>query len=184
MSDRIALVCSCEDSMILDGRALARGCAAQGTELRRAEHLCRSQLDRFLAAVATGRPVTVGCTQEAPLFAEEAAAAGATGRIDYVNLREQAGWAKEGPSAGPKMAGLLAAAAIPLPETPLVPLASEGVTLVLGRDATALGVAQRLADRLDLTVLLTGEEPVTPLGRAEFPVLRGRARSATGWLGA
>ena len=170
--------------MVLDGRALARGCAAQGTELRTAEHLCRSQLDRFLAAVGTGRPVTVACTQEAPLFAEEAAAAGATAPLSFVNVREQAGWAREGGAAGPKMAGLLAAAAIPLPETPLVPLASEGVTLVLGRDATAISVAQRLADRLDLTVLLTGEEPVTPPGRAEFPVLRGRARIATGWLGA
>ena len=184
MSDRIAFVCSCEDSMVLDGRALARGCAAQGTELRTAEHLCRSQLDRFLAAIGTGRPVTVACTQEAPLFAEEAAAAGASSPLSFVNVREQAGWAREGRTAGPKMAGLLAAAAIPLPETPLVPLASEGVTLVLGRDATALGVAQRLAALLDLTVLLTGEEPVTPLGRAEFPVLRGRARIATGWLGA
>ena len=184
MSERIAFVCSCEDSMRLDGRALARGCAAQGTELRTAEHLCRSQLDRFLAAVGTGRPVTVACTQEAPLFAEEAAAAGATAPLSFVNVREQAGWAEEGPAAGPKMAGLLAAAAIPLPETPLVPLASEGVTLVLGRDEVAIAAARRLADRLDLTVLLTGAEAVTPPGRAEFPILRGRARSATGWLGA
>ena len=167
--------------MVLDGRALARGCAARGTELRTAEQLCRSQLDRFLAAIGTGRPVTVGCTQEAPLFAEEAAAAGATAPLAFVNLREQAGWAKEGPAAGPKMAGLLAAAAVPLPDTPLVPLRSEGVTLVLGRDAVAIAAARRLADRLDLTVLLTGAEPVTPPHRAEFPVLRGRARTATGW---
>ena len=170
--------------MVLDGRALARGCAARGTELRTAEQLCRSQLDRFLAAVGTGRPVTIGCTQEAPLFAEEAAAAGATAPLAFVNLREQAGWAREGPAAGPKMAGLLAAAAVPLPDTPLVPLRSEGITLVLGRDAVAIAAAHRLADRLDLTVLLTGAEPVTPPHRAEFPVLRGRARTATGWLGA
>jgi ferredoxin len=184
MSERIALVCSCEDSMLLDGRALARGCQARGTELRTAEHLCRSQLDRFLAAVATGRPVTVACTQEAPLFTEEAAAAGAASPLSFVNVREQAGWSREGAEAGPKMAGLLAAAAVPLPDTPLVPLRSEGVTLVLGRNEAAIAAAQRLADRLDLTVLLTGTEPVTPPHRVEFPVLRGRARTATGWLGA
>ncbi|MBL6456717.1 4Fe-4S dicluster domain-containing protein [Belnapia sp. T6] len=179
MVERIALVCSCEDSMALDGRAIARSC---GAELRTAEQLCRSQLDRFLAALGTGRPLTVGCTQEAPLFAEEAAEAGAAAPA-FVNLREAAGWSREGEAAGPKMAALLAAAAIAPPPTPLVPLRSEGVTLVLGRDAAALAVAERLADRLDLTVLLTGEEPVAPLRRAEFPVLRGRARSATGWLG-
>ncbi len=167
--------------MRLDERSLARGC---GAELRTAEQLCQAQRDRFLAALATGRSVTVGCTQEAPLFAELAEEAGASQPLAFVNLREQAGWSGEGAAAGPKMAGLIAAAAIPLPETPLVPLRSEGVTLVLGRDAAAIEAAQRLADRLDLTVLLTGAEPVAPAPRTDFPVLRGRARAATGWLGA
>lgn len=169
--------------MVLDGRALARGCAARGGELRLAEQLCRSQLDRFLAALGEDRPITVACTQEAPLFAQEAEAAGSTAPLGFVNVREQAGWAREGAAAGPKMAGLLAAAAVPLPPVPLVPLKSEGVTLVLGRDAGAIAAAERLADRLDLTVLLTGTEPVTPARAAAFPVLRGRARTATGWLG-
>jgi ferredoxin len=184
MKERIAFVCSCEDSMPLDGRALARGCAARGTELRSAEQLCRGQLDRFLAALETGRPITVACTQEAPLFIQEAEAAGATAPLAFVNVREHAGWSAEAAEAGPKMAALLAAAAVPLPQVPLVPLKSEGVTLLLGRDAVAIRVAERLADRLDLTVLLTGAEPVTPPRNAEFPILRGRARTATGWLGA
>ena len=42
--------------MVLDGRALARGCAARGGELRLAEQLCRSQLDRFLAALYRALP--------------------------------------------------------------------------------------------------------------------------------
>lgn len=172
--------------MPLDGRALARGAAreAAGTEIRAAEQLCRGQLDRFLAALGEGRPLTVGCTQEAPLFAQEAEAAGAAAPLAFVNLREHAGWSAEAREAGPKMAALLAAAAVPLPATPLVPLRSEGVTLVLGRDAVALEAAERLAERLDLTVLLTGEEPVAPARAAAFPVLRGRARTAAGWLGA
>jgi ferredoxin len=83
------------------------------------------------------------------------------------------------------MAALLAAAAVPPPPAPLVPLRSEGVTLVLGRDAAALEAARRLAETLDVTVLLTGEEAVAPPPRGlPFPVLRGRARAATGWLGA
>ncbi|MBK1657247.1 4Fe-4S dicluster domain-containing protein [Paracraurococcus ruber] len=180
---RIEFVCSCEDTMVLDGKALARGCAARGTELRMAEQLCRAQLDRFLVALGEGRPVTVACTQEAPLFGQEAEAAGATAPLAFVNVRETGGWAKDGAAAGPKMAGLLAAAAVPLPPTPVVPLRSEGVALVLGRDATALAAAERLADRLDLTVLLTGTEPVQPARAAAFPVLRGRARTATGYLG-
>ncbi len=129
---RTVFVCSCEDTMRLDGPALAKGCAARGAELRTAEHLCRSQLDRFHAALGEGRPITVACTQEAPLFAEEAAAAGFAKALDFVNVREHAGWSAEGSQAGPKMAGLLAAAAVPMPEVPLVALESQGVCLVLG----------------------------------------------------
>ena len=171
--------------MPLDGEALRRGCEARGAELRVGEQMCRSQLDRFLAAVADGRPVTMACTQEAPLFAQEAEGAGAAAApISFVNVREHAGWSAEAAEAGPKMAAILAAAAVPVPPVPLVPLKSEGTTLVLGRDEVALAAAERLRDRLDLTVLLSGERPVEPPRSAEYPILRGRARAATGWLGA
>ncbi|MBR0660253.1 4Fe-4S dicluster domain-containing protein [Neoroseomonas oryzicola] len=177
---RIALVCTCEDTMRLDEKAIARGC---GAELRTGEQLCMAQLDRFLTALATGRPLTVACTAQAPLFAQEAEAAQVPVPT-FVNIREHAGWSTEGRNAGAKMAALIAAAAEPMPATPLVPLESNGVTLVLGRDALALEAASRLQDRLDLTVLLTGAEEVTPPRAVPFPVMKGRARAATGWLGA
>jgi ferredoxin len=180
----ITFVCSCEDTMPLDGRAIARGCQRGGEpgELRTAEQLCLAELDRFRAALAEGRPLTVACTAQAPLFAQEAEAGG--NALTFVNLRETAGWSDEAKAAGPKMAALLAAAAVPMPSVPLVPLKSEGVALILGRDAVALEAARALAATLDITVLLTGTEPVAPLRSAEFPVARGRVRAATGWLGA
>ncbi|MGG5888161.1 4Fe-4S binding protein [Falsiroseomonas sp. HC035] len=182
----ITFACTCEDSMTLDGRAISRGCARGGetASLRLAEQLCLSQLDRFRAALAEDVPVTVACTAQAPLFSEVAEDAGFTRPLSFVNIRETAGWSDEGRAAGPKMAALIAAAAVPMPPTPLVPLKSEGVTLVLGRDEVALRAAERLAGTLDVTVLLTGAEAVAPLRSAEFPVARGRARAATGWLGA
>jgi len=168
--------------MPLDGRAIARGCA--GGAPRLAEQLCQSQLDRFLAALAEDVPVTVACTAQAPLFAEVAEDAGFARPLNFVNVREAAGWAAEAKAAGPKMAALIAAAAVPMPATPLVPLKSEGITLILGRDEVALRAAERLAGALDVTVLLDGSAPVAPLRTAEFPVARGRAGTATGWLGA
>jgi ferredoxin len=174
-------ICTCEDTMPLDGRVIARGCTG---EVRGAEQLCGAQLDRFLAALGEERAVTVACTAQAPLFAQEAEEAGFARPLTFVNIRETAGWSAEAKAAGPKMAALIAAAEVPMPATALVPLKSEGVTLVLGRDAVALEAAGRLAGTLDVTVLLTGREEVPPLRAAEFPVARGRARAATGWLGA
>ncbi|MFC3026668.1 MULTISPECIES: 4Fe-4S dicluster domain-containing protein [Roseomonadaceae] len=181
-SARITFACTCEDTMPLDGRVIARGCG--GGAPRMAEQLCQSQLDRFLAALGEGVPVTVACTAQAPLFAEVAEDAGFTGPLDFVNIRETAGWAREAKAAAPKMAALIAAAAVPMPATALVPLKSEGVTLILGRDEVALAAAERLAGTLDVTVLLDGTAPVQPRRSADFPVARGKARGATGWLGA
>eukprot|EP01037_Dinobryon_pediforme_P005318 gene5318-5371_t len=163
--------------MVLDQKAL--GCA--GGELRLARQLCREGLGAVRAALAEGRPITIGCTQEAPVFAELADEAGA--EIQFVNIREQAGWS-DSSATGPKMAALLAAGAVAMPPTELVSLTSEGVALIYGRDETAIEVGRRLSETLDVTVLLTRPGAVTPPARDDFPVLRGTIRTATGHLGA
>ena len=157
-ASRIAFVCSCEDTLTLDGKALAKGCAAQGAELRTAEHLCRSQMDRFLKALGENRPVTVACTQEAPLFTQEAEEVGFDAPLDFVNVREHAGWSSEGAEAGPKMAGLLASAAQPLPGISLVSMTSQGIALILGRDAVALEAPHSIACAPEAWLHLVGDE--------------------------
>jgi len=178
---RTLLVCSCEGTMPVDAGAIARGC---GATPRPAEALCRRQLDIFRQALAEGGQLTVGCTQEQPLFDEEATALGREGAVAYANLREAAGWSSEAGAAGPKMAALLAAAAVEMPPTRVVSMASKGVTLVYGRDEVAIEAARRLADRLDITVVLTRPGDVVPPARTDFPVLRGTIRRAKGHLGA
>ena len=108
---RTILVCSCEDTMPLDAGAIERGC--RGADVETARYLCRAEVERFRTLAAGRRPITVGCTQEAPLFAE---LAGEGAAISFANVRETAGWSKDAAKAGPKMAALLAAAAEPLPD--------------------------------------------------------------------
>jgi ferredoxin len=175
------IVCSCESTMPIDMPAIARGC---GSVPKSAEALCRRQLDLFQSVLAAGGPVTVGCTQERPLFEETAAELGRGDGLAFVNLRETAGWSDQAPDAGPKMAALLAAAAVEMPETRLVSMSSQGVTLIYGRDQAAIDAGRRLAEKLDITVLLTRPGEVMPPRRTEFPVLRGTIRSAKGHLGA
>jgi ferredoxin len=176
----IVFACSCEDTMKLDGIALRR-C---GGEVRTSDQLCRARLDAFRAALAEGRPITVGCTQEAPLFEEVAEEAGFAAGLAFANVRESAGWSDAGSQAGPKMAALLAGAAEILPEPRLVALQSTGVTLIYGRDEAAIAAAKWLAATLDVTVLLTQPGDVLPPSVDDFPVLKGTIVKARGHLGA
>src|SRR5258708_25368294 len=176
------LICSCEDTMRLDTDALRRG--GGGGKVPAAQHLCRAETERFRNAAATGEPVIVGCTQEAPLFSELAEAMKTSAPLTFVNLRETAGWSDQGAKAGPKMAALIAAAAEPVPEFSLVSLSSEGVTLVYGRNERAIEAATLLADHLDVTVLITRPKDLTPPRVTAFPVVKGTISSAKGHFGA
>src|SRR3954466_6710006 len=124
------LICSCDKTMPLDLQAIGRGCTATITQ---ANQLCGLELDRFKQAVADGVPVTVACTQEAPLF-REVAEATPQAQLDFVNIRETGGWSTDAAAAGPKMAALIAAAAEDMPPISLVTLGSTGIALIYGRD--------------------------------------------------
>jgi ferredoxin len=179
---RQILICSCEDTMRLDADAIRRGCG--GANVATAQHVCRAEIERFRAAAATGEPLIVGCTQEAPLFSQAAEEIKASAPLMFVNLRETAGWSDQGAGAGPKMAALIAAAAEPVPEFTLVSLSSEGVTLVYGRDERAIEAAALLADHLDVTVLITRPKDLAPPRVTAFPVVKGTISAAKGHFGA
>jgi ferredoxin len=172
------LICSCEDTMPLDGVAVKRAC--RGAEVLSAHQLCRAELDKFRTAVAGAEPLIVACTQEAPLFAEVAGDADVT----YANIRETAGWSKDAQAAGPKMAALLAVAAEPTPEPTFVSLTSEGVILIYGRDEQAIAAGDLLKSHLDVTVLIKPPAAVAPPRVTDFPVVTGAIRTAKGHLGA
>jgi ferredoxin len=164
-----------------DGAALGRaGCGGDAP----AQQLCRAGLDRFRAALAKGLPVTVACTQEAPLFREIADTEAPGLSVTFANIRETAGWTAQARQSGPKMAALIAAAGEDPSPFGVVTMESAGVALVLGRDDVALQAARDLAESLDITVLLQPGAQVAPPRRTDFPVLQGRIRSARGHLGA
>ncbi|XIA63541.1 4Fe-4S binding protein [Bradyrhizobium sp. TZ2] len=165
--------------MPLDPAAIGRGCTSRITQ---SNQLCGLELDRFKEALADGAPITVACTQEAPLF-REVAENSPTAQLTFVNIRETGGWSKDAAAASPKAAALIAAAGEEMPPISLVTLDSSGVALIYGRDEVAIEAAQRLADRLDITVLLTRPGDVTPRRTNEFPVLKGTIRNARGHLG-
>lgn len=177
---RQIVVCSCEDTMPLDINTLRRACS--NAEVTSGRQFCRAELERFRKLAAGADPITVACTQEAPVFAEVAAEAG-NPELAFVNIREHAGWSKDAATAGPKIAALLAMAAEPVADIPFVGFSSEGVILIYGRDERALEAAELLKDHLDVTVMISRPSGLPPRRTTEYPVVQGTIRSAQGYLG-
>jgi ferredoxin len=157
--------------------------ACRGAQVVEGRQFCRAELARFQKAAASGEALTVACTQETPLFEEVAGEIENHGALNFVNIRETAGWSKDADAAGPKMAALLAAAAEPMPQVAFAQLDSEGVTLLYGADERVLEAAALLKDHLDITVLIKPRADVAPLRVTEFPVVQGTIQSAKGQLG-
>jgi ferredoxin len=176
-------LCSCNGTAPVDGPALARALGLSTPPPIRTM-LCQKELSAF--AGATAGDVIVGCTQEARLFEEIAGEAAKTQTIRFVNLRETGGWSPEARGATPKLAALLAQAALPDPDpVSSVSYRSEGQLLIVGPLDVALRWAETLKDRLAITVLATGRTAGADLPpERAYPIYTGRLAGLTGWLGA
>ncbi len=179
------LICNCNRTMPLDGRALGRALKL-GAEPQISTELCRRHVASFEAAVKNGGDLVVACTQEAPLFGELHEGLQGAGNIQFVNIRETGGWSAEAKNATPKIAALLALADLPEPEpVPVVSYRSGGSVLIIGPGPAALQWAERLADQLAVSVLVTpgADSRELPTVR-RYPVFSGTPRTVTGYLGA
>jgi ferredoxin len=180
-------ICSCNRSMPLDAAAGEKLGKALGTEaLPVAHELCGRQVDACRDALKGTTPVVVGCTQESALFEELAQQENCAVPLRFVNLRETAGWGAQAASALPKMAALLADAALPAADpVPVVNYSSRGRVLVIGSADRALPWAERLSKQLSVNLLLTDARATTSMPHARrYPVLSGAQVEIGGWLGA
>ncbi|MEC5289478.1 4Fe-4S binding protein [Aurantimonas sp. C2-6-R+9] len=175
------LICNCEKSMKMDGKAIAR--AFGETELTVHTNLCRSQIGVFEGALESGDEIVVACTQESPLFAEVAEEGGREVAA-FVNIRETAGWTTDKTTTAPKMAALIAAASLPIKPARLRTIASDGLCLVMGEGQAAFDAAAMLNRSLSVTLLLTGADDILLPAVLDFPVFRGKVSMAHGSLGA
>ncbi|MEP7061431.1 MAG: 4Fe-4S dicluster domain-containing protein [Betaproteobacteria bacterium] len=183
IADKTLFLCSCNGTQPLDAAAIARALDLPAEPHLRSM-LCHKELEGF--AKDAGGDVIVACTQEARLFEDVADEANRTQTIRFVNVRESAGWSPQARAATPKIAALLAAAALPdATPVPSVSYRSQGQLLIAGPLDEALAWARLLDDKLTVTVLATARVPDTelPVVRS-FPVLSGALTAVRGWLGA
>ena len=176
-------LCNCNRTIPLDPKGLAAALKS-GEPIQVHTELCRKESGAFEATLRDP-DVLVACTQEAPLFTELATLAESKSELRFFNIREVAGWSAEGKRTTPKIAALIAAAALPEPEpVPRVDYKSGGQALVIGPSGAALDWAGRIAGTLEPSVLITrGEGGELPAER-RFPVWSGRNVKVSGYLGA
>ena len=183
LGGRTLLVCNCERTMEIDGAKLAAALGGDG-ELRVHSHLCRSEIAAYDGALDADEPLLVACTQESPLFLELAEAKGRDDTVSFTNIRERAGWSEAGGKALPKIAALLAEAAVSINPAGSTTLKSEGVCLVYGAGQEALDAARQLARRLDVTLLLKPGSDILPPAVVDVPIYTGEIVNASGHFGA
>ena len=173
------LLCTCEGSMELD--ADNAGKALGGVPVTVEKALCTTDLDRAGDALRQDGGTLIACGQMSALFEELAEELGASGRVATTDIRDRAGWTADG-KAFAKQTALLAEAALPNPETPVMDVVSEGTCLILGASDVALPAAGKLSGALAVTCVLNDvPEDLAPDGR--FDVASGELRKATGALG-
>jgi ferredoxin len=178
---RTLKVCNCNRTMSLDGAALGRALGREAITIH--TELCRKQVDSFTSALGDAS-CTVACTQEAPLFGELAAQAGRNIDLQFVNIRETAGWSAEGAAALPKIAALLALADVEEPEpVPSGTMSSKGQVLIIGPAEAAIAWAEELAEALAVSVLITTARGAELPSTRRYPVWSGKPRSVDGYLG-
>jgi ferredoxin len=162
--------------MALDPKALSKATGVACSTCH--TNLCGTQADVAAAAITAG-DATICCAQETAFF--EALADEIEAPIpEFLDLRDRAGWSSDTRPKLPKMAALVAEAALPAAQEKLLDVVSHGQCLILG-GAPALEAAGQLQDHLAVTVLLDADTDL-PLTRS-YDVIRGRLRRAQGALG-
>src|SRR2546428_7176214 len=182
LEDRALKICNCNKSIALDAKALGAALKLK-QPIQVHTELCRKEVGSFRESLKDEACV-VACTQEAPLFSEIAQTANAPTQLKFINIREHAGWSKEGAAATPKIAALLALAELPEPESvPGVSYQSSGQLLIIGPTETAIAWADKLAQQLEVNVLITSSRGGELPAERRYPVWSGKVKSVKGHLG-
>ncbi|WP_114965111.1 4Fe-4S binding protein [Alkalilacustris brevis] len=176
MANRLIL-CDCLGSQTIDAETIGKASGLKCSRVHTA--LCTREAETAAKYIAEGDTI-IACAQEAARF-EEIADSLDRPAPACIDIRDRAGWSDDADTA-PKMAALLAEGMIAPPAAKSMDVTSEGLCLVIGASGVADAAAERLADTLAVTVLLTDEADL-PLSRA-YEVIRGQLRRAEGTLGA
>ncbi len=170
------VLCDCLGSQSFDTDAITKATGLGCSKVYRS--LCLDQIEDAAKEIeGSDGDILIACQQERETF-EELAAEMDKDVAGYVDLRDRAGWG-EGATA-PKMAALVAEAAMPIRIGKSVDVISEGTILIVGGLA-AIQAAEDLCETLAVTVLLP-DASTLPFDR-RFDYVVGQIQQLSGALG-
>lgn len=172
------ILCDCLGSQQIDTDSLSRVDTLSCSAVH--QNLCGKQAERA-AQLMADQDVIIACQQERSFFEELATETNSQHSVEFMDLRDRAGWSDEGQNAGAKMAALAADAAHPPAPLKTFDVTSEGLCLITGPTEVALSAAQQLSSFLNVTVLLEDISDL-PLNRS-YDIVTGHLKSAKGALG-
>lgn len=181
------LLCSCDKTQPLDLEALKA--AAQADEAIKVDQLCGSDMAIAAQQLNGDSQLVIACQQQAALFERLAdeiqSETGKRADVQFVDLRDRAGWAPKG--AKPKritakQSALLALTGLPSPMVPLKNIVSNGVCCIVGPTEQCIRMAELVQDDLGVTCILTDAGPIS-LPSSNYDLAKGQLKSAKGALG-
>lgn len=171
------LVCDCLGSQRVDPEGLEK---ATGLSCKSCfTSLCTDQIEHAAKAIEAG-DVMIACQQEAHRFH----ALSEDLEVDspsFVDIRDRAGWTDDTRDATPKMAALIAEAALAAPVQKTFDVVSEGTCLIVGTGDDARTAAEKLAGVLAVTLLLPPGSEAVP--SPDYDIVVGDLKKASGTLG-
>ena len=186
-TNKTLLLCSCDKTQSIDINALKA--AAKADEAVKVDQLCTNELGVAVQHLNGESEVLIACGQQAALFErlsdEIEQNAGRVEPLDFIDLRDRAGWAPKGAKSKrvtAKQSGLLAASQLANPIVPLKNIVSDGVCCIVGPTDQCIRMAELVQDDLGVTCVVTDSGPIA-LPSSRYDVAKGQLKSAKGALG-
>ena len=185
------LICNCEKTMDIDGLELSKACQSS-SNCKVENNLCGSDIDVVIEALNesknNNKNLLIACTQETKTF-EKVAEEHNFSMPSTFNIREYAGWSKEGKKSIPKISAIINSSIENIKQTPSLTMESSGRCFVYvdhnkGDEAVeiAADLCKKLANHLGVTLMICNFKNDIMIEANNYKITKGSINLAQGYF--
>ncbi len=175
----IIFLCSCLNSIKIDNSKLLN---TNDSQIVTARELCGAE-SNFLHKIDKNKNVIIACTQEKKFFKEKLQN-DIDKKLKFINIRELAGWTNKDQYLTPKILSMLYSKINTKDFYPhYIDMHSQGRITIIGEEDNAYETAIKLADRLDVTLILIKNPNIILTEERNFNIYKGSSINIKGYFG-